>query len=87
MSEYGTCRSCGARIRWVITSKGHRMPLDPNPHPQGNVVPQGQSITVLEPLAVVLPEPPTDRPAWRSHFATCPNAAKHRKTKERRDGR
>lgn len=79
--NHGTCRSCGAPIRWVVTAKGHRMPLDPQPHPEGNVIPQPASLPfATEPQAVVLPEPPTDQPAWRSHFATCPNATRHRRS-------
>jgi hypothetical protein len=33
------CRSCGAPIRWVVTEKGKRIPLDRDPQPDGNIVP------------------------------------------------
>jgi hypothetical protein len=26
----GPCRSCGARIRWAVTTKGARAPLNPD---------------------------------------------------------
>ena len=31
MSEYGTCRSCGAAILWAVTPNGKKMPLDAEP--------------------------------------------------------
>ena len=27
--SYGTCRRCGRRILWVVTTNGKRMPCDP----------------------------------------------------------
>ena len=76
-----TCRSCGAPIRWVLTDKGRRMPLDPDPHPDGNIMPVtvtvGGAFPREETRAFVTTAP--DGPAWRSHFATCPHAARHRK--------
>lgn len=75
-----TCKSCGARIRWVITTAGKRMPLDPEPHPEGTIVPVFDPARD-RPVARVLPAPPTDRDAWRSHFATCPNADQHRRAR------
>ena len=34
----GTCRSCGAGIRWARTLKGKAIPLDPSPVDDGNLV-------------------------------------------------
>lgn len=31
------CRSCGAPIRWAVTTHGRMMPLDAEPNPDGNV--------------------------------------------------
>lgn len=31
MSETGTCKDCGARVLWVGTQNGRRMPLDHHP--------------------------------------------------------
>lgn len=53
------CRSCGAQIVWLKTSKGSNMPVD--------VVGVKPEETIFEPQRHV------------SHFATCPNAAAHRK--------
>jgi hypothetical protein len=50
------------------------MPLDPEPSEEGNVV-------ILGELARVLAAGETGEPRFLSHFATCPNAAQHRKPK------
>jgi len=45
-----SCRSCAAIVFWIETSRGRKMPLDPD---------------------------------GTSHFATCPDAAHHRKPRSR----
>lgn len=74
------CRRCSAPVRWVKTAaSGSAMPLDPLPHPMGNVVLEQDS--GRDPLAVVhgLPELPlVGVTAYRSHFVTCPSVgARH----------
>jgi len=70
------CRSCGAPILWAETPKGKRIPIDPTPVPDGNIF-----LVTREggrpPLAMPAITGNPDR--WKSHFATCPNADKHRK--------
>jgi hypothetical protein len=69
------CQSCGAPIRWAKTTTGRRMPLDAQPVSNGNVV-----LTDGGTLAVPRnDELHSGSPRYRSHFATCPDAAKHRK--------
>lgn len=68
-----TCSSCGAPIVWATTVNGKAIPLDPEPTTFGNLV-------VVDGIA----RPPRigdDVPflQYVSHFATCPNAAVHRK--------
>lgn len=74
------CAGCGEPIRWVITTAGRRMPLDPDPHPDGTVV-----VRVVEgqPRAHVLtgPELPARELAWRPHWVTCPRAPEFRARK------
>ena len=70
------CRSCGREIRWVRTYRGVAMPLDPAPVDDGNVV-----FLANGSVRVISAE---DRakypgPVYKSHFATCPNAAEHRR--------
>jgi hypothetical protein len=76
MGNDTTCRSCKQPIRWAVTEKGHRMPVDPAPRADGNV-----TLTAQGP-----DEPPLARvgqggngPRYVSHFATCPDAPRHRR--------
>jgi hypothetical protein len=62
-----TCRSCGASILWAETEVGKRIPLDSTP--EHRLV-----ISTVSGKARVMP-------TYISHFATCPNAAAHRKPK------
>jgi len=66
--DSGNCKSCGAAILWVVMGTGARMPLDPKP----------QKLVTLDDM-------PEARgyvhDCYASHFATCPNAAQHRKSK------
>jgi hypothetical protein len=68
------CNSCGARIRWAVMPSGKRMPLDVTASASGNLV-------VVEPqrMLVGFAQPGDSRPRYTSHFATCPNAAAHRR--------
>ena len=43
-----TCRSCGAPILWRETHAGRRMPIDPEPVADGNVVIEGDIAEVLK---------------------------------------
>jgi len=74
------CRSCHAPVIWVATTTGKQMPLDPIPVPDGNITLDTDQVAHVLPDAA---HPPPDVPRYHSHFATCPNAAQHR----RREGR
>lgn len=75
------CRSCGADILWARTKAGKLMPVDAAESSDGNVfVAQTE-----RGLTAFIPEEGTvidGASRHKSHFATCPNAAKHRKPKE-----
>ena len=89
------CRSCGAQIFWAVTANGKRMPLDAQPHPEGNLVlrtqagPDGQEalddpLLCLSVAAVAKLEEHgiparLGEPRYLSHFATCPQAGQHRR--------
>jgi len=67
-----TCSSCGAPIVWGRTATGKPMPLDAEPVDMRGLLMRDRfsgSVITLE-LAY---------PVHRTHFATCPNAASHRK--------
>jgi hypothetical protein len=73
-----TCRSCGAAVIWLAISPGARaMPIDAEPHADGNVladlVTRRGIVLSAGSLEVVRIDTP-DEPLYRSHFATCPDA-------------
>jgi hypothetical protein len=76
------CRSCGAPILWATTAAGgKRIPLDPDPQPDGNLLLTYPS-PGSAPLAVhVDPEQLAldDQLRYLTHFVTCPQADQHRK--------
>lgn len=65
-----TCSSCGAEILWTITANGARMPVDVKPTGKA-VVLRTNPGDALTPYSRVVD-------AFVSHFATCPQAARHR---------
>jgi hypothetical protein len=69
------CKSCGAPVLWAKMPSGKIMPLDLEPCPEGNVrlYPGGKAV-VLRAAEVAMAAPPL----YRSHFATCPDGAKHK---------
>lgn len=67
------CRSCGAPIRWEVTVNDKRIPLDPEPVANGNLgIRDDGKVASSHGF-------PAEAPRYVSHFATCPNAAHHRK--------
>ncbi len=63
------CKSCGADILWVKMLSGKSMPLDMPP--EKRIVLSDHGDATSEYGAV--------EDTYVSHFATCPNAAAHRK--------
>jgi hypothetical protein len=72
-----TCRYCGADVLWAITPKGRRMPVDPEPRPDGNLavyrdhLGQLRARVVTRSISGEYPREPYERPAM-PHAATCP---------------
>lgn len=91
------CRTCKAPIFWAVTPSGKQMPIDVTPSPSGTLVLRTQAgddgVEVLdEPmlaldyravaeLAIAGIPAPEAEPRFVSHFATCAQAAQHRKPK------
>lgn len=76
------CRSCHAPIVWARTITGRRIPLDLEPATDGNV---RLGLIGGEEVALVLTggelaAAQIAGPVYRTHFQSCPNAAKHRRT-------
>lgn len=64
------CKACSAPIRWAMTQKGKRMPLDLEPSEAGTWVLDGE-------VANLLARPVRDAAIWPRyipHWATCPSA-------------
>lgn len=77
---HARCRSCGAPIIWARTGDKRRMPVDADPVPDGNVQLDYRGGPV--PYAIVWGPThawPAGTPRYRPHFASCPDAALHRK--------
>lgn len=78
MPDTVPCKSCGKPMVWYDTRSGNVMPLDPEPAEDGNIVIING---VAHTLRGDLFEEKHDGPRYKSHFATCEFAAKHRKKK------
>ncbi len=79
MSYQVVCSSCKKPILWKKTASGALMPLDPVPVAGGNVIIKGDVAYTLK--GDLWEEIAAEEPRYVSHFATCANAAQHRKRK------
>jgi hypothetical protein len=70
------CRSCGAEIFWAKTTSGRNIPLDADK--VGPLAVADGNLDFVESGAVMVVGPGGK---MRSHFATCPNANQHRRSK------
>ena len=79
------CKSCGAEIDWIVMKSGRRMPVDPEPvHFSIDKINHSGDITLItaDGMAVTGFKDMSSRLiGYLSHFATCPNADKHRRRK------
>lgn len=76
MASLSKCRSCGVTIIFAKNvATGNTLCIDSEPVADGNIVLLGEDarIVLKRDLPVKL------MPAYKSHHATCPNAAQHRK--------
>lgn len=84
------CSSCGAEIKWIKLKSGKWNPVDPYKHTMIRAV-IGESITAVGTDELVTDsgevirgrlasrEEGANAAGYISHFATCPNAAQHRR--------
>jgi hypothetical protein len=72
------CSSCHAEILWKKTDRGKSIPLDKEPVEDGNIRINGAHADVLSALELTAAREDGEL-LHKSHFATCPNARKHRK--------
>lgn len=92
--QTATCSSCGAPILWLVTRAGQRIPVDPaelRAVPTAEVTRRREAdLTYTHPGRRVHLVAESGETAWgyldeagdlvgrESHFATCPNASRHR---------
>lgn len=81
-----SCFSCRAPIQWARTERGNRIPLDPIENlTQGNLIETGETIDGEQVMRVIAPGSMEDAlhtgPRFVSHFATCPHADRHRRSR------
>ena len=78
------CRSCGAPMFFARTPKGKMIPLDRDPHPDGNIQFTEKGVVFLSREAVQAGRL-LHSTRYLSHFATCPNSKQHRKERVAHD--
>lgn len=74
------CKSCGARVLWAVTPAGKSMPIDAEPTTDGNLVLEHPDPRQA-PTARVLRSGERVHLRYTSHFATCRDAPKWRKSR------
>lgn len=80
------CSSCGAAIRWAKTPAGKAIPLDAEPASDGNIrlgLVGGEEMAIVLSAADVAGYQVDGLALYKTHFATCPNAAAHRRARVR----
>jgi len=86
------CKTCASPVVWIRTTAGRAMPCDPKrveawkpPTPAEGITSQAERVTLITDQGDVLTAFMQGGPGWTSvvgrisHFATCPDADKHRK--------
>ncbi len=92
------CSSCGAQIEWAVTERGAPMPVDAKPVPDGNILlshrrggePPVAVYQRPDDIAKLRAQHAHRAPdtgegpfgLFVSHFATCPQAARHRRPRD-----
>jgi len=82
VNHTGRCRSCNAPIVWAVSAaKGNRMPLDPDPVPDGNVwiIERPEHGAPIVGVTLHHDDLPEGTLTYVSHFVTCRDADKWRK--------
>lgn len=82
--RYSTCQgvACRGLILWVLTEGGKRMPVDPEPAPDGNVLLTRQPDGTVRARVLTGSDPIVEgRITYRPHHRTCPDSAEFRRKK------
>lgn len=78
MTGLRLCGSCKAEVVWIRTTFGNRMPIDPKPDVNGNMVKVARGKYRILSNAAAEKERELGTTLWMSHFHSCPNAEHHR---------
>lgn len=79
------CKSCGASIAFIRLTSGKYNPVDPESHTTIKPDPTGNPwVTTYGAVIWGRPDPDGDIQAYLSHFASCPEADRHRKKKRKK---
>lgn len=84
LSTYTRCTGagCGRLMMWVLTVGGQRMPLDPQPHDDGNVIITRLDDGSIRGRVLTGEELPAEgRIVYRPHHRTCIASAEFRRRK------
>jgi hypothetical protein len=76
--QLALCRSCTAPISWHLTAQQNLMPLDPTPHPGGNVRVDQDGIAHVVGSTIDLFDTTDDGTRYQPHWASCPQAGEWR---------
>lgn len=86
----GSCRSCHIPVLWADTTVGERMPVDEKPTADGNVLlhitddsPTPKLIAGVLNRGQAAGARDRGERLYRSHFASCPNASGHRRSRSK----
>lgn len=80
MAEPARCKSCAAELAWATSPTGALLPLDAAPTGDGNLAVHRDARGDLQARPLKAGEEPhAHERRGTSHFATCPNAAAHRR--------
>ena len=75
--------NCRKPVRWVLTLGDKRMPIDPDPHPDGNVIRIRLEDGSIRARVLGGTELPAQGEAWMPHWRTCPDSPEFRTRKTR----
>ena len=84
LATYSRCTGagCGRLMLWCLTVGGQRMPLDPDAHPDGNVIITRLDDGSIRGRVLTGAELPAEgRIAYRPHHRTCVAASEFRRRK------
>ncbi|MEU9400590.1 hypothetical protein [Streptomyces sp. NPDC048242] len=71
--DVARCDTCSARIRWAMTARGRRQPVNADPDPDGNLAARTDHLGVLRVRVLAGERARLEGGEWQAmpHVATC----------------